>query len=83
VEVWTDHKNLQYFMMTQKLNQRQARWSLYLSGFNISLHHHLGRSMGKPDALSRCPDHGDGAKDNADIVLLKLELFAIRALEGV
>jgi len=24
-EIWTDHKNLQYFMMSQKLNQRQAR----------------------------------------------------------
>ena len=23
-EVWTDHKNLEYFMKTQKLNQRQA-----------------------------------------------------------
>ena len=24
-EVWTDHKNLEYFMKVQKLNQRQAR----------------------------------------------------------
>jgi len=24
-EIWTDHKNLQYFMMSQKLNYRQAR----------------------------------------------------------
>ena len=24
-EIWTDHKNLQYFMMSQKLNRRQAR----------------------------------------------------------
>ena len=24
-EIWTDHKNLEYFMKTQKLNQRQAR----------------------------------------------------------
>ena len=24
-EIWTDHKNLQYFMTSQKLNQRQAR----------------------------------------------------------
>ena len=29
-EIWTDHKNLQYFMMSQKLNCRQARWALYL-----------------------------------------------------
>jgi len=30
-EIWTDHKNLQYFMTSQKLNRRQARWALYLS----------------------------------------------------
>ena len=25
-EIWTDHKNLQYFMTSQKLNQRQAQY---------------------------------------------------------
>ena len=29
-EIWTDHKNLQYFMTAKKLNRRQARWSLLL-----------------------------------------------------
>jgi len=24
-KIWTDHKNLEYFMKAQKLNQRQAR----------------------------------------------------------
>jgi hypothetical protein len=51
-EVWTDHKNLEYFRTAQKLNRQQARWSLYLSRFDFSLHHKPGRSMGKPDALS-------------------------------
>ncbi len=35
-EIWTDHKNLEYFMKVQKLNQRQARWALYCLGL-ISL----------------------------------------------
>jgi hypothetical protein len=39
--------------------------------------------MGKPDALSRRSDHGDGKQDNSDIVLLKPDLFTIRALEGL
>jgi len=39
--------------------------------------------MGKPDALSRRPDHGKGASNNKDVVLLRQELLAIRALEGV
>ena len=30
-EIWTNHKNLEYFMKAQKLNRRQARWALYLS----------------------------------------------------
>ena len=51
-EIWTDHKNLEYFMTAKKLNRRQARWSLYLSRFDFSLHHRPGRSMGKADALS-------------------------------
>jgi len=39
--------------------------------------------MGKPDALSRRLDHGNGASDNKDMVHLQLELFAIQALKGV
>jgi hypothetical protein len=82
-EIWTDHKNLEYFMSAKKLNRRQARWSLYLSRFDFTLHHIPGRSMGKPDALSRRPDHGNGTEDNSEVVLLKPELFTVRALEGV
>jgi len=82
-EVWTDHKNLQYFRTSKKLNRRQARWSLYLSRFDFNLHHRPGRSMGKPDALSRRSDHGSGTGDNDNLVLLSPELFAVRALEGL
>jgi hypothetical protein len=35
VEIWTDHKNLEYFRVAQKLNRRQARWSLYLSALTL------------------------------------------------
>ena len=52
-EIWTDHKNLEYFMKAQKLNQRQARWVLYLSRFNFMLKHIPGTKMGKTDRLSR------------------------------
>jgi RNase H-like domain found in reverse transcriptase len=53
VQVLTDHKNLEYFMTAQKLNRRQARWSLFLSHFDLQLSHCLGKSSAKPDALSR------------------------------
>ena len=52
-EIWTDHKNLEYFMKAKKLNCRQARWSLFLARFDFVMHHQPGKSMGKPDALSR------------------------------
>jgi len=57
-------------MTAKKLNCCQARWSLYLACFDFKLTHCPGRSMGKPDALSRRPDHGKGTSDNEDVVLL-------------
>ena len=39
--------------------------------------------MGKTDALLHWADHGTGAGDNNNIVLLRPELFAIWALEGL
>ena len=51
-EIWMDHKNLKYFMKAQKLNQRQARWALYLSRFNFTLKYVAGVKMKKADRLS-------------------------------
>ena len=73
-EIWTDHKNLQYFMASQKLNRRQARWALYLSWFNFTLKHVPEKSMGKADGLSRRLDWQKGVeKDNEDQTLIKPE----------
>jgi len=83
VEIWTDHKNLEYFMMAKKLNHHQARWSLYLVRFDFKLTYHPEHCMGKPDVLSRRLDHGKRASNNEDMVLLRLELLAIQALKGV
>jgi len=55
-EVWTDYKNLEYFMSSQKLNRRQAQWALFLSCFDFKLVHVPGTKMGKADGLSRQPD---------------------------
>ena len=83
VEIWTDHKNLEYFMTAKKLNRRQARWSLHLARSDFLLHHRPGRTMGKLDTLSRRADHENGALDNENIVLLRPEFLVVRALEGV
>jgi len=78
-----DHKNLEYFITAKKLNHRQAYWSLYLACFDFKLIHCPGRSIGKPDTLLRRPDHGKGAFNNKDVVLLWLELIVVWALEGL
>jgi len=70
VEIWIDHKNLEYFMMAKKLNRCQARWSLYLARFDFKLTYCPEHCMGKPNALSWRPDHSKGASDNEDVVLL-------------
>ena len=63
-EVWTDHKNLEYFMKAQKLNRRQAYWALYLSRFNFTLKHVLGTKIGKADGLSRQLDWKIGMEND-------------------
>jgi len=63
-EVWMDHKNLDYFMKGQKLNQRQAHWALYLSRFDFILKHVPGTKMGKRDGLSRRLDWKVGIENN-------------------
>ena len=71
-KIWTDHKNLEYFMKAQKLNRRQARWALYLSQFDFTLKHVAGTKMGKADGLSRRLDWKIGVdKDNSNQVFIK------------
>ena len=83
-EIWTDHKNLEYFMKAQKLNRRQARWALYLSRFNFTLKHVPGTKMGKADSLSRRPDWEVGVeKDNEDEMMIKPEWLEVRKTEVV
>src|SRR5260370_37595218 len=52
IDMVTDHKNLEYFMTTKKLTQRQVCWLEYLSHFNTKIHFQPGRLVTKPDALT-------------------------------
>src|SRR5260370_4856640 len=63
----TNHKNLEYFMTTKKLTQRQGRWSEYLSHFNTQIRFQPGRLGVKPDTLTRRWDVylGDGKTSNS------------------
>ncbi|ESK89783.1 hypothetical protein Moror_16820 [Moniliophthora roreri MCA 2997] len=76
IVVLSDHKNLTYFWTTQKLNRRQARWSLFLSEFDLGLVHVPGKSISQADALSRRSNEQDDVdSDNKDIVVLPDRLF--------
>ena len=69
-------------MKAQKLNRRQAKWSLYLSRFNFALKHVAGKSMGRADSLSRRVDWAEGVeKDNENQVMLKEEWIEVRLIE--
>ena len=71
-EIWTDYKNLKYFMKIQKLNRRQARWTLYLSIFNFILKHVPESKIGKIDSLSRKLDWEiEMDRDNENKMLVK------------
>uniref|UniRef100_A0A0W0GCI4 Reverse transcriptase-rnase h-integrase n=1 Tax=Moniliophthora roreri TaxID=221103 RepID=A0A0W0GCI4_MONRR len=79
--VLSDHKNLTYFRTAQKLNRRQARWSLFLSEFDLGLVHVPGKSISQADALSRRSNEQDDVdSDNEDVIMLPDRLF-IRGID--
>ena len=70
VMIYTDHKNLEYFMTTKILNRRQARWAQELAEFDFKIIYRQGSSNGKPDALSRRSEYrpeGGGTDGNQPI----------------
>ncbi|KAF8730579.1 hypothetical protein RHS02_07663, partial [Rhizoctonia solani] len=59
IQVFTDHRNLEYWMQARTFNQRHAQWRIFLSNFNFEIHYRPGKQSGKPDALSRRLDYVD------------------------
>jgi hypothetical protein len=45
--VYTDHRNLQYFLTKNFVNARQIRWSMELSKFYFKIHYKPGSKMAK------------------------------------
>ena len=56
IEVHTDHDNLRGIRAVQKLNPRQARWAVFLSGFDFEVFHRQGKKN-PADGPSRRPDY--------------------------
>ncbi|KAF8692091.1 hypothetical protein RHS03_08657, partial [Rhizoctonia solani] len=74
IQVFTDHRNLEYWMQARTFNQRHAQWHIFLSDFNFEIHYCPGKQLGKPDALSRRVDYVDSTQDPE--VMLPAEVFA-------
>jgi hypothetical protein len=58
-----------------KISDRQARWSLFLSEFDIKLQHLPGNKIILSDALSRRPDHCPEEDETKEEILLPDDLF--------
>ena len=53
VDVFTDHKSLQYVFTQRELNLHQRRWLELLKDNDLNGHYHLGKDNVVADALSR------------------------------
>ena len=53
VNVFTDHKSIQYVFTHKDLNLFQRRWLEFLKDYNMSVHYHLGKENIVTYALSR------------------------------
>jgi RNase H-like domain found in reverse transcriptase len=73
--VHTDHRNLTYFRKAQKLSDQQARWSLFISEFDIKLQHLPGNKMVLSNALSKRLDHCPEEDETKEEILLPDDLF--------
>ena len=53
VDVFTNHKSLQYVFTQKELNLCQRRWLEFLKDYDMSVHYHPGKANVVADALSR------------------------------
>jgi hypothetical protein len=53
IQIYTDHKALEYFMTTKQLTSRQARWAEILSQFFFTIMYRPGKQNDQADALTR------------------------------
>ena len=53
VDVFTDHKSLQYVFTQKELNLRQQRWLEFFKDYDVSVDYHPGKANVVGNALSR------------------------------
>ncbi len=73
--IYSNHLNLQYWRLPQRISQRVAREVLELSEYDFEICHLPGRLNGQAGALSRQPGYDQGENDNKDVVVLPDRVF--------
>jgi hypothetical protein len=76
VKVFTDYKNLEYFMTTKVLNQRQAYWAQELAGIYLKSFYRKGIRNGKLDILLRYPEY---YPEKGQVETSKCKLYLVRS----
>jgi hypothetical protein len=74
VLIWTDHRNLTYWIEPQKVGPRAATWQVELTQYNYELRHKPGNTM-KADTLSCHPDFDTENTANNHLIVLPLDRF--------
>ncbi len=64
VKVFTNHKNLKYFMFIKQLNKRQSKWVQFLADFNFVIIYLLEKFNEKANALTKRIDNVLNKKNN-------------------
>lgn len=67
IKVLCDHRNLQSFMTTKRLDGRQVRWSEFAFQFNFKIIFQPGKQRGKLDTLTK--RSGDLSKEGDERLL--------------
>ncbi|KAL4017799.1 hypothetical protein IC575_021371 [Cucumis melo] len=57
IQIFTDHKSLQYFFTQKELNMRQRRWLELVKDYDCEILYHPGKANVVADALSRKVSH--------------------------
>jgi hypothetical protein len=79
-EIWTDHRNLEFWRITQHLTRHQPQWALLLADYNFVLVHKPGKENSIANPFF-CPSRFQvmDTKDNQDQLVLNPEHFVTLA----
>ena len=84
VQVYTNYKNLEYFITNKLLNRRQARWAKLLSRFNFKIIYRPGPQNIRADTLTRYfgdrPEEEDSRRQQQWQIVLKERDLEIQTL---